>query len=275
MWRERPEFIQPIMIVAFEGWNDAGDAASDAVRFLIEQWNARSFASIEAESFFDFTTHRPTVHLGADGERRIDWPENTFWKATPPGAPDVILLSGTEPHLRWRTFCDHVLEVAATTQTRLVLTLGSLLADVPHSRPASVFGTAHDPKVMEALGLERSRYEGPTGIVGVLHDECAGAGINSASLWAAVPSYVAAVPSPKAQHALVHRVCEMLRTEVDDSGLQAEALAYERQISGLVAEDDETVAYVRHLEEVHDREASATGGVDALVDELERFLREQ
>lgn len=274
-WGRRPELNQPIIVAAFEGWNDAGDAASNAVRYLIEHWAAERFASLNPEDFYDFTSLRPTVRIVSEDRRELDWPENAFWHASPSGAPDIILLLGTEPHLKWRTFCASVIEVATVTQARLVVTLGALLADVPHSRPTAVFGTAYDPTVIEALSLESSRYEGPTGIVGVLHHECAQAGIHSASFWGAVPSYVASVPSPKAQHALVERMCELLGTELPLHDLDDAVTAYDRQIGTLVAEDQDTVVYVRHLEEAHDRDATANGSVDDLVDELERYLRDQ
>jgi proteasome assembly chaperone (PAC2) family protein len=274
IWDHRPTVVQPVVITAFEGWNDAGDAASNALDLLIDKWDAVRFASIDAENFYDFTASRPEVRI-VDGEvRTIDWPENGFWHAAPPGAPDVILLRGVEPHLRWRTFCDQILDIADQLNARLVLSLGALLADVPHSRPCAVYGTAYDPAVIEALGLEPSRYEGPTGIVGVLHQRCAEVGVNSASFWAAVPSYVAAAPSPKAQRALIERVCEMLRTTVDASDLVEEEVDYEAQISALVAEDPETSSYVQHLEEEHDR-MGRPADVDALVAEVERFLRGQ
>ena len=274
-WGRRPELNQPIIVAAFEGWNDAGDAASNAVRYLIDRWDAQRFASVDPEEFYDFTSLRPTVRIVSEDRRELDWPENVFWHASPPGAPDVILLLGTEPHLKWRTFCASVIEVATQTRARLVVTLGALLADVPHSRPTSVFGTAYDPTVIEALSLESSRYEGPTGIVGVLHHECAQAGLHSASFWGAVPSYVASVPSPKAQQALVQRVCELLGTESELGDLDDAVAAYDAQIGTLVAEDEGTLDYVRHLEEAHDRDETANGSVDDLVDELERYLRDQ
>jgi proteasome assembly chaperone (PAC2) family protein len=274
IWDHRPSLKAPVVVAAFEGWNDAGDAASNALDLLIERWDATPFARIDAEQFYDFTSLRPQSVIDEGDIRRLEWPENTFWHAQPPGAPDVILLRGVEPHLKWRTFCAQVLEVATSTRARLVLTLGALLADVPHSRPCAVYGTAYDPSVIASLGLEPSRYEGPTGIVGVLHHECTAASVNSASFWAAVPSYVAAAPSPQAQRALVDRVCELLQTSVDASGLAEEEADYETQISALVAEDPETSSYVRHLEEEHDR-LGHPADVEALVAEVERFLEEQ
>ncbi len=263
-----------MIIAAFEGWNDAGDAASSAIEFLADAWDAEPFASIDPEEFYDFTVTRPNAVIGDDGRRRVEWPTNEFAIARPDGAPDVVLFRGVEPQLRWRTFCEQLTTTADAVGARLVLTLGALLADVPHTRPTSVFGTAYDPVVIEALHLEPSTYEGPTGIVGVLHDECRSKHLNSASLWAAVPSYVGSAPSPKASLALIRRVCDMLHTTVDAQDLEVASIAYERQISDLVAEDDQTVGYVEHLEEQHDSERAADGSVD-LVAEVERFLREQ
>jgi proteasome assembly chaperone (PAC2) family protein len=275
LWTHRPQVTQPIVVAAFEGWNDAGEAASSAMSYLVSRWDAEQFAEIDPENFYDFTTTRPQVRISDGDLRVVDWPKNLFSIARPEGGPDVVLLSGIEPQLKWRTFCGIVLEVAQVLEARLVLTLGALLADVPHSRPTSVFGTAYDPHVMEALSLEPSSYEGPTGIVGVLHSECRRLDIHSASLWAAVPSYVAAAPSPKAAHALVDRVCQMLGTELPCDDLVDAGMQYERQISDLVAEDPETEAYVAHLEETHDLDETAVHSVDELVNEVERFLREQ
>lgn len=262
-----------MVILAFEGWNDAGEAATQAVEHLIRQSGDTSFAWIDPEDFYDFTTTRPQVRIEGD-QRIIDWPQNRFLEYRSDGQLDVVLVRGVEPQLRWRTFTAQVVEVATTLQARLVLTLGALLADVPHSRPTPVYGTSYDQQVMEAMSLEPSSYEGPTGIVGVLLDECRQRGIPSASLWAAVPSYIAAAPSPKAALALVDRVSRLLGLHVEVGDLTEAAAAYEQQISQLVAEDPETERYVRHLEEQHDREQEPED-VDRLVAEVERFLRDQ
>jgi proteasome assembly chaperone (PAC2) family protein len=274
-WSGRPSLNQPIIIAAFEGWNDAGEAATEAVRHLGEGWGAVPFCDLDPEDFYDFTTTRPVVHLDDEGHRVITWPENEFRWALPDGAPPVVLLGGVEPQLRWRSFCDDIVELATTIQARLVITLGALLADVAHSRPTTVFGTAYDDAVSDALHLETSRYEGPTGVVGVLHDRCRHHGVNSASLWAAVPSYVPAAPSPKAALALVDRVCAILGTDAPTGDLAGEAAAYEAQITELVTEDEETAAYVAHLEETYDSEVIAEDNADELVLEVERFLRDQ
>ena len=263
------------MIAAFEGWNDAGEAASAAVSYLISEWGARSFATIDPEDFYDFTATRPSVRMVDETERVIDWPENRFHATSGDGRVDVVLVRGIEPQLKWRTFTQQVLDVATELNARLVVTLGALLADVPHTRPTSVFGTSYDPVVIEALRLEVSRYEGPTGIVGVLHDQCRVRGINSASLWATVPSYVASAPSPKAAMALVEGIAGMLGIDIPLGALLDASAEYQEQITELVSEDSDTVAYVQHLEEQHDRAEHAVDNVADLVAEVERFLREQ
>src|SRR5579875_2680607 len=198
-WQGRPRLRRPIVVAAFEGWSDGADAASMAMGHLIQAWRARPFASVDPEEFFDFTSTRPRVRLDAQGDRVIDWPANTLLAASLPGsAHDVVLLSGTEPQLRWRTFTGALVETFQALHVEMVLTLGALLADVPHTQPVRVTGSSADTEVSERLNLRRSRYEGPTGILGVLGDALARSDIPSASLWAAVPHYVAQTPSPKA-----------------------------------------------------------------------------
>ncbi len=263
------------MIAAFEGWNDAGDAATAAIAHLARHWDAEEFASVDPEEFYDFTATRPHIRLHDGVTRSIDWPRNTFRWAHPADTGGVVLLRGVEPQLRWRTFCAQVLEVAQALDCSMVLTLGALLAEVAHSRPTPVFGNAYDAALIERLALEPSRYEGPTGIVGVLHTECAEAGLDSASLWAAVPSYVPSAPSAKAALALVERATELIGASVPTMDLTLEAAAYEHEISQLVDEDDTTADYVHHLEEQHDQDAMAVQSADDLAEEVERFLREQ
>ena len=263
------------MIAAFEGWNDAGDAATTAVSHLAEHWHAEPFAEIDPEEFYDFTVTRPLIRLRDGVTRSLEWPRNTLSWAVPEHTGGVVLLRGVEPQLTWRTFSAQVLEVAASLDCSLVLTLGALLAEVAHSRPTPVFGNAYDEALIERLALEPSRYEGPTGIVGVLHAECAEAGLDSASLWAAVPSYVPSAPSAKAALALVERATELIGATVPTMELTLEAAAYEHEIGQLVAEDDTTADYVHHLEEQHDHDAMAVQSADDLAEEVERFLREQ
>lgn len=275
VWHDRPQLRRPVMIAAFEGWNDAGEAATGAVELLGERWEARRIASIDPEEFFDFTSTRPRVELGDDDERQIVWPANELSVASPPGlATDVVLLLGTEPQLKWRTFSDLVVDAARELEVSMVITLGALLAEVPHTRPTPVTGTTADPELSAMLGLAPSRYEGPTGIVGVLSQSIRRAGIPSASLWAAVPSYVPGAPSPKATLAIVERVTTLLHTGLVLTDLEIAAASYERQLDELVAEDEETTDYVEQLEQRFDTEDHPLRP-DSIVDEVERFLREQ
>jgi hypothetical protein len=271
-WASRPSLRQPVLIAAFEGWNDAGDASSNAVRWLHERWGAEPFAHVDPEEFFDFSATRPRVRLDEGRQREIVWPAFEFSTATIPGTEtDVVLLLGTEPQLRWRTFCEQVVAVAEACGVHLAITLGALLADVSHAAPVSVIGTAYDPEVVDRLGLTQSSYEGPTGIVGVLHDALARAGVESASLWAAVPSYVPSAPSPKAQLALVERTAGLLDVGVVTTDLEIASASYERQVTELVEADDDTAAYVRHLEESQEEDVDPAD----FVAEVERFLRDQ
>jgi proteasome assembly chaperone (PAC2) family protein len=274
----RPRLERPVMIAAFRGWNDGGQGASLAGAYLARAWAAIEFASIDAENFYDFQATRPTVSLVDGYTRQIEWPENTFLYAPLPGAGrDAIILLGVEPNLRWRTFCDYVTNLAKQFDVELMITLGSLLADVPHTRPAPVTGSATDPELIEQLNLQASRYEGPTGVVGVLHDACGQAGIKSASLWAAVPHYVSLTPSPRAAKALVDRLSDLLQADVDTDELDEAADSYAQQVSEAVAADDETSAYVQELERRVDElaeEADLPSG-DAIAAELSRFLRER
>ena len=275
-WTQPADVDGPVLLVAFGGWNDAGDSATTAIEYLAEQWGATTFADIDPEVFYDFTVTRPEVRVDFDGIRRIDWPKNEFRSAhATPHDVDVILLSGIEPQLKWRTFCEHVIGVAVATNARMVVTLGALLAEVPHSRPVSVFGATYDEASTEALDLLPSRYEGPTGITGVLHNACSEAGIRSAALWAAVPTYVPSSPSPKAALALIDRAARLLEVTIDTTELKFATDAYEHQVSLLVAEDEETTEYVAHLEQRYDEEPDRFTDGESLVDEVERFLRDQ
>lgn len=276
IWLAEPTATgRPVMLAAFGGWNDAGDAATRATSHLVDHFDASLLAEIDPEEFYDFTVTRPHVVIGEDDERSVEWPRNTFSWAVPEGTDGVVLLNGVEPQLRWRTFCEQVIEVVERLDVSMVVTLGALLAEVPHTRPTPVFGTTDDEALIEALGLEPSQYEGPTGIVGVLHAQCAAAGVDSASLWAAVPSYVPAVPSPRATLALVERTAEILSITPPTMALQLEAAAYEHEITEVVEDDDTTADYVRSLEEQYDQNAMAVQSADDMVEEVERFLRDQ
>lgn len=275
-WTSRPDVRRPVLVTAFEGWNDAGDAASTAGRLLAEAWDAVPFATIDPEDFYDFTSTRPEVRFGETGQREVVWPENELLAVTVREGVDVILLLGVEPQLRWRTFCAQVTGLAQWFESPLVVSLGALLAEVPHSRPTPVYGTAYDDDVAESLGLLPSQYEGPTGIVGVLHAACADAGLRSASLWAAVPSYVPSVSSPKAALALVERTARLLDVRVAADELSEAAAEYEQQIDEVVEADEESRVFVRHLEERFDADdAINLGETDVLLAEVEQFLRDQ
>jgi proteasome assembly chaperone (PAC2) family protein len=274
----RPELERPVLVAAFRGWNDGAQAASLAAGYLAKAWGAERFAEVEPEGFFDFQATRPHVSLVEGVTRRIDWPETVFYHARPDGLDrDVVLLLGIEPNLRWRTFTDLVVGLASDLGIELLITLGALLADVPHTRSAPVTGSATDDELVERLGLSASRYEGPTGIVGVLHDACGQNGIPSASLWAAVPHYVSLTPSPKGALALCERLGALIGVEVDAGELEEAARNYEEQVSEAVATDEETASYVDELERRADQleESNDLPSGDALAAELTRFLKER
>ncbi len=273
----RPVLDRPVLIAAFRGWNDGGQGASLAAGYLAKAWDARRFAEIDPEGFFDFQSTRPQVRLEEGYTRRIDWPETVFYHARPAGIDrDAVLLLGVEPNLRWRTFSGLIVDFARELEVELVVTLGALLADVPHTRDAPVTGSATDPALIEQLGLQASRYEGPTGIVGVVHDACKRANIQSASLWAAVPHYVSLAPSPKAASALCARLADLLGTDIDTAELDEAADAYVHQVSEAIATDDETAAYVEELERrVDELDESDIPSGESLAAELSRFLRER
>jgi predicted ATP-grasp superfamily ATP-dependent carboligase len=266
-----------VLVAAFRGWNDGAQGASLATSFLAQSWEARRFADLDPEEFFDFQATRPHVALEEGLTRRIDWPDTVFYHAEIPGLDrDAVLALGIEPNLLWRTFSEEIVELARELGVELVVTLGALLADVPHTRPAPVTGSASDPKLVQELGLASSRYEGPTGIVGVVHDACRRAELSSASLWAAVPHYASLAASPKAALALCLRLADLLGTEFELGDLERASAAYEAQVSEAVASDEETEAYVRGLEERRDTlgdELDVPSG-ETLAAELTRFLRE-
>ncbi|MBA2725085.1 MAG: PAC2 family protein [Actinobacteria bacterium] len=283
-WHSEVELRSPILIAAFRGWNDAGDAASFAVEHLTRVWEADHVASIDPEEFYDFQAVRPQVELIDGVTRKITWPSNEFHAARLNGAPgDALLLLGTEPSHRWRTFSNLIVDVAEQHGASLVITLGSLLADVPHSREVPITGTAGDQDLIDSLGLQRSRYEGPTGIVGVLHDTCARRGIGSASIWAAVPHYLAVTPNPKAALALVDRTISLVKAAADISDLERASTIYEQRVSEIVASDEDVAGYVSLLEARADERTDKQEGMDiadlpsgdALAAELERYLRDR
>jgi predicted ATP-grasp superfamily ATP-dependent carboligase len=273
---ERPSLRRPILICAFRGWNDGGQGASLAAGFLARSWGAERFADIDPEEFFDFQVTRPHVSLVEGTTRRVDWPETTFMHAPIPGLDrDAVILLGIEPNMRWRRVGDLVAGLGDEVGVELVVTLGSLLADVPHTRPSPVTGSASDQQLIEELGLERSRYEGPTGIVGVLHDAFYRRGISAVSLWSAVPHYVSLAPSPRAALALCERLGSLLGASIDTAELQEASEAYAEQVSQAVASDAETAAYVEELEQRTDDMAQQDISGETLAAELTRFLRDR
>jgi proteasome assembly chaperone (PAC2) family protein len=274
----RPELRNPVMVAAFRGWNDGGQGATLGGGYLARQWGAELFAEIDSENFYDFQAVRPQVSLEEGLTRKLEWPENTFLHAPIPGLErDAVILLGVEPNLRWKTYSRLILELAQDLGVELVVTLGSLLADVPHTRPAPVSAAASDPSLVEELGVEPSRYEGPTGIVGVLLDACRREGIPSVSLWAAVPHYVSLAPSPRAALALCRCFGELVGTEIDLEELEQAAEEYAEQVTEAVASDAETASYVEELERRGDmmEAAEELPSGESLAAELTRFLRER
>jgi predicted ATP-grasp superfamily ATP-dependent carboligase len=282
LWDRRPDGLRaPALVCAFKGWNDAADAASTALTFVGSALEASRFARIDPEEFFDFQSTRPRIRLTEGRTREITWPEVEIYEARVPRAPrDLILLVGSEPAYRWRTFCRLVVDVSEALGVQLVVTLGALLADVPHTRPVSITGLASDDTLVDRLGLNSATYEGPTGITGVLHGACAEAGLPSASLWAAVPHYIAATPNPKAALALVRKLEGLVGVSVDAADLEGSAAEYERQVNLAVQSDPDVQAFVERLEQAADDDEPSLdpGNVpsgDTIAREFQRFLRQR
>jgi proteasome assembly chaperone (PAC2) family protein len=282
IWNGRPTLRKPVMVCAFNGWNDAGEAASAAVSFIRGSFDAEEVASIDPEEFFDFTAVRPTVRLTEGMARKIEWPVATISAAPVPGAEgDLVMLQATEPSLRWRRYTDNLVATARELDVRMVITLGALLADVPHTRPVAITGLASERSLVDRLGFQHTSYEGPTGIVGVLHNSCANAGIPSASLWASVPHYVAAAPNPKVALALVRAFEGIAGVVVDAGELESAAEDYERQVSAAVASDPEVKAFVERLETAMDEVTPDTPdeqdlpSADTIARDFQRFLRQR
>jgi proteasome assembly chaperone (PAC2) family protein len=269
-----PELTEPVLVGAFEGWNDAGDAATSAVEHLELIWDARPLAAVDPDDYYDFQVNRPTVSLVDGVQRRIEWPTTRFSVCRPPGsATDVVLMRGVEPNMRWRGFCDEILELVRELGVQTVVSLGALLSDTPHTRPTPVTGTAYDSDSATRYGLERSRYEGPTGIVGVLQDACVRGGIPAISFWAAVPHYVSQPPNPKATLALLHRVEEVLDVPVPLGTLPEQADEWQKLVDEMASEDAEVTEYVRSLEERDGDDSLAQTSGETIAREFERYLR--
>jgi predicted ATP-grasp superfamily ATP-dependent carboligase len=280
IWDRRPDGLRaPALVCAFQGWNDAGDAASSAVSFFASSLRASRFARVESEEFFDFQANRPCIRFGKGGEREISWPGVEVFEAAAPKAPrDLVLVQGVEPSMRWQAFCAQVIDLAEALGVQLVVSLGALLGDVPHSRPVALTGHASDPSLAQRVEMHSSGYEGPTGIVGVLHSACVDAGLPAVSLWASVPHYVAAASNPKAALALVRGAERLVGVSLDVASLESAAEDYERQVALAVQSDPDIQAFVERLEQAAESEQMAPGDVpsgEVLAREFQRFLRQR
>jgi len=268
-----PTLRSPVAVAAFEGWNDAGDAATGAIEHLELEWAAMPLAAIDPDDYYDFQVNRPTVSLGDSDHRRIDWPTTRLSVATPPGSStDVVLVRGLEPNMRWRGFCDELLEILHALQVRRLVLLGALLSDSPHTRPLPVTGSAADRALAARYGLRPSRYEGPTGIVGVLHEAAVHAELEALSFWVQVPHYVSQPPCPKATLALLHRIEEVLDTPVPMGHLVESSGTWQSTVDELAGQDAEMAEYVRTLEEREGESMTEASG-EELAAEFERYLR--
>ena len=276
-----PQLRSPVLVAAFAGWNDAASAATTALEAMAISLEAEAVAEIDPEEFYDFQVTRPTIRMAEGEAREVDWPANTIFTAEVPSAErDLVLVSGVEPNLKWRSFAGAVIEVAERLDVEMVVTLGALLADVPHTRPVPITGLASDPELVERLSLSRSSYEGPTGIVGIVHDACRRRGLTSASLWAAVPHYVAAVPNPKAALALLRRLEGFTGVAIEASELEDAVSRFETQVDRAVAANPEIEELVRRLESERAEEEDAIGledmpSGDAIAQDFQRFLRQR
>lgn len=274
---QTPTLRRPVMLVAFEGWNDAGEAATNAVRFLASELDAETIGHIDAEEFFDFQQTRPTIRLTDAGDRRIDWPSVRIRVVRLPGGDrDLVLVDGHEPNLRWRTFAGELLAVAGQLRVETLVTVGALLADVPHSRPVPVIGSTSDPGLAERFRLPPSSYEGPTGMLGVLGDAARRASLPTLSLWATLPHYVQGSPNPRATLALVRRLGDLLSLEVDTEPLEEEGRAFDSALAEILSEDTELTGYIERLEAESEADPSPLADLppEQLVAEVERYLRD-
>jgi len=270
IWEKQPESTGAILIAAFKGWNDAGNASSWALRHLFEDLQVKPFAHIQAEHFYDFSATRPLVHLDENG-RQLDWPITTFSASSD---QNVLLVEGIEPQLQWRTFVEQITAVATNLEVSMVVTLGSLLTEVPHSRPVMVYGFCEDVEVSSRLNLQKSTYEGPTGIIGVLNQTIQEAEIPAISLWATVPNYVSGASSPKAALALVNRLHEILPTPTNTTELEIATAAYERQVNKLIEDDEDLEAYITDLEYRYDQGEFEADPASGFGDRVEQWLHD-
>lgn len=278
-----PLLRNPVMIVAFSGWNDAAEAASGAVEHLLSGWRDKSddvlpelIAQVESEDYYDFQVNRPQVSIDESQIRSITWPSTQVFGLAVPSMPrDLVIVTGVEPSMRWKSFTSDLLDLADDLEVSLVVTLGSLLADTPHTRPITVTGTGAHPSIADRLGVSVSKYEGPTGILGIIQDGCMRRGVDAISLWAAVPHYAASSPSPKATLALVNTLEEFLDVSIPLSDLPERADMWEKEVNDLAAEDSEVADYVKALEESKDAAELPEVSGDSIAKEFERYLRRQ
>jgi len=271
---DAPDLVAPLVIAAFEGWNDAADAASGVVDHLMSVWDARVVGAVDPEDFYDFQVNRPLTGTDTLGHRRLTWPSTQIAVCSPPDLDrDVVLIRGIEPNMRWRQFCAELLAACDELGGELVVTLGALLADTPHTRPIPVSGTATEPELVDRLRLEPSTYEGPTGILGVLQDACVRLDVPAVSYWAAVPHYVAQPPCPKATLALLGQLEELLEVSIPLGDLPEDARAWERGVDELASDDEDIADYVRSLEETRDTSDLPEASGEAIAREFERYLK--
>ena len=265
---------QPIMLAAFEGWNDAGESASAAITHLLANWSHQELARFNPEDFYDFQVNRPQIKIDEHVVREIVWPNTLIYAVSAPNlANDFLIVKGIEPSMRWMSFADQILDLADDYEATMLITMGALLADTPHSRPITVTGSGAHPEVAKKLGVEVSRYEGPTGIIGVLQDAAYGRGLDAVSLWAAVPHYVSAPPSPKASLALINALEDLLEISIHQGDLPERALNWEKLVDQMAADDVEIADYVAQLENSKDAAELPTVTGDSIAREVERFLR--
>ena len=278
-----PVLRSPVMVIAFSGWNDAGEAASGAVSHLLGCWTDPAFdvvpeliAEVDPEEFYDFQVNRPTVYVDDSSIRKLTWPATqVFALATPTLSHDFIVVRGVEPSMKWKTFASDLLDLADDCEVDLVITLGSMLADTPHTRPITVSGSGAHPDIATRLGVEISKYEGPTGILGVIQDSCIRRGIDAISLWAAIPHYASNSPSPKASLALVNALEDFLEISIPQGDLPDEAIEWETEVTELAKEDSDVAEYVKALEDSKDAVDLPEATGESIARELERFLRRQ
>jgi proteasome assembly chaperone (PAC2) family protein len=286
---ELPELRDPLLLIAFAGWNDAAEAATASLRVLVEKWDARRFADIDSEEFYDFTSTRPIVRVGADFQRELEWPANTYYYHKDPSLPrDIVILVGNEPHLKWRAFTGEVIDLARQCGVGMVMTLGAMLADTPHTRPVPLIGFATAPELiarLRDLGIGPTRYEGPTGILGAIHDACLRQEIPAISLWASVPHYLGVTQNPKVASALLHCVDNLFGLGIDLADLDEAVGRFEAQVNSVIARSLEAATYVKELERRADaaleeeppmgEEGAEFPPSETLIRDLEEFLRKR